>query len=98
MTRNPDSDQIAYPALPDPLHTCDLVRLFTPTSVEIDVLNELFTAMITFYTNLLCTRIGRVSHPEKLRGQKQIFGRCQLSEPRRKGFALILNFQCIWQR
>lgn len=36
MTKNTDSDRIAYPALPDPLHTSDLVRLFTPTSVELD--------------------------------------------------------------
>lgn len=36
MTNNTDSDRIAYPALPDPLHTSDLVRLFTPTSVELD--------------------------------------------------------------
>ena len=36
MTKNTDSDRVAYPALPEPLHTGDLVRLFTPTSVEID--------------------------------------------------------------
>lgn len=36
MTKNTDSDRVAYPALPEPLQTSDLVRLFTPTSDEID--------------------------------------------------------------
>jgi hypothetical protein len=35
-TENTVSDRIAYPALPNPLHPSDLVRLFTPKSVEID--------------------------------------------------------------
>ena len=36
MSKTTDIDRIAYPTLPNPLHTSDLVRLFTPNSVEID--------------------------------------------------------------
>ena len=36
MTKNTDSDRIAYPAIPDPLTSSDMVRLFTPSSVEVD--------------------------------------------------------------
>ena len=40
MTKNTDSDRVAYPALPEPLQTSDLVRLFTPTSDEINWANS----------------------------------------------------------
>jgi len=36
MDKNIDSDRVAYPVFPEPLHTSDLLRLFTPTAIEID--------------------------------------------------------------
>ena len=70
MTKNTDSDRIAYPALPDPLHTSELVRLFAPTLAEVDwacsvtrterMRSHLLTLLKVFQT------LGRFAQPAEI--------------------------------
>lgn len=35
MTKKEHAGRVAYPALPNPLHSSDIVRLFTPTAAKV---------------------------------------------------------------